>query len=86
MIRLTATGDLHVSEVTDDELAMKDAASHVLHARMRIERAVDLGQIPAWVLDECERWEKAAMSYGVVLARLATLRPPVVAAANDKLH
>lgn len=69
-----------------EDLAMKDAAEHVLHSRMRIERAVDRGQLPAWVLDECERWEKAAMSYGAVLARLASQRPPTVMPASASVH
>jgi hypothetical protein len=75
-----------VSEPSKEDMAMKDAAEHVLHARMRIERAVDQGHLPAWVLDACERWEKAAMSYGAVLAMLATQKPPVVRPATGTVH
>ena len=69
-----------------DEISMKDVAEQVLHERMRIERAVDQGQLPAWVLDACERWEKAAMGYGALLARTARALPPTVMPACGTVH
>lgn len=46
-----------------------EAARHAMEARQRIERAVNEGRLPAWVLDTCESWERAALSYGAAMAR-----------------
>tara|TARA_R110000787_G_scaffold42377_32_gene104299 strand:- start:6898 stop:7128 length:231 start_codon:yes stop_codon:yes gene_type:complete len=43
---------------------MEEAAGDVLDARRRIELAVDEGLLPTWVLEACEQWERAAMTYG----------------------
>ena len=69
-----------------DEVTLQDVSEKVLQERMRIERAVDAGQLPSWVLDVCERWEKAAMGYGALLARQASARPPTVMPASATVH
>ncbi len=48
---------------------MDEAAGSALDARRRIEKAVEIGMIPSWVLDACEQWERAALSYGAGIAR-----------------
>ena len=55
---------------------MDEAAGSALDARRRIEKAVELGLIPAWVLDACEQWERAALSYGAGIARRELHRMP----------
>jgi hypothetical protein len=45
------------------------AAEHALKARRRIERAVENGHVPVWVLDTCDAWEQAALAYGAAMAR-----------------
>jgi hypothetical protein len=50
------------------------AADSALKARQRIEAAVDAGELPVWVLDACEVWEKSALMYGAARAKLA--QPP----------
>jgi len=74
-----------VSEPKGD-VTLKDVAEQVLQERMRIERAVDAGLLPARVLESCERWEKAAMGYGALLARQAATRPPVVMPTSATVH
>jgi len=74
-----------VSEPKGD-VSLKDVSEKVLQERLRIERAVDAGLLPAWVLDTCERWEKAAMGYGALLARQASARPPVVMPTSATVH
>jgi hypothetical protein len=44
-------------------------AQRALDARRRIERAVENGRLPAWVMDACEAWERAALAYGAAMAR-----------------
>ncbi len=68
------------------DVTLKDVSEQVLQERLRIERAVDAGQLPAWVLDTCERWERAAMGYGALLARQAAARPPVVMPTSATVH
>jgi hypothetical protein len=46
------------------------AADGALRARARIEAAVDAGELPVWVLEACEAWEKSALLYGAARARL----------------
>ncbi len=46
------------------ELLLKQASDRALEARRRIEKAVDAGELPAWVLATCEQWESAAFNYG----------------------
>ncbi len=57
---------------------LDQAASSAYDARRRIEAAVALGTIPAWVLDACEQWERAALSYGSGIARreMSKFAPP----------
>ena len=69
-----------------DDVTLQDVSEKVLQERMRIERAVDAGQLPSWVLDGCERGEKAAMGYGALLARHANARPPTVMPASPTVH
>lgn len=45
------------------------AAEDALKARRRIERAVENGHVPVWVLDTCDAWEQAALAYGAAMAR-----------------
>lgn len=45
------------------------SARTALDARRRIERAIEKGHVPAWVMDACDIWERAAMAYGATLAR-----------------
>ena len=68
------------------DVTLEDVSEQVLQARMRIERAVDDGLLPVWVLDTCERWEKAAMGYGALLARRASARPPMVMPTSATVH
>ena len=49
--------------------SIDQAAQHALEARRRIERAVEDGRVPTWVLDTCEAWERAALAYGAAMAR-----------------
>jgi lysozyme family protein len=49
--------------------SIDQAARHALAARRRIERAVEDGRVPTWVLDTCEAWERAALAYGAAMAR-----------------
>lgn len=69
-----------------DDVTLQDVSEKVLQERMRIERAVDAGHLPTWVLDVCERWEKAAMGYGALLARQASARPPTLMAGSQTIH
>lgn len=68
------------------DVSLKDVSEQVLQERLRIERAVDAGHLPTWVLDTCERWEKAAMGYGALLARQAAAKPPTVMPASMTVH
>lgn len=63
--------------LTDAIPNLDDAGERALHARRRIEQAVENGQLPVWVLDACEAWEQAALAYGTALARRAS--PPASA-------
>lgn len=45
------------------------AATCALRERRRIEAAVDCGDLPAWVLESCDAWERAAMHYGAAMAK-----------------
>ena len=49
--------------------SIESAAEDALKARRRIERAVENGHVPVWVLDTCDAWEQAALAYGAALAR-----------------
>ena len=49
--------------------SVESAAEDVLKARRRIERAVENGHVPVWVLDTCDAWEQAALAYGAAMAR-----------------
>lgn len=51
---------------------MQDAAAdNALRARARIEAAVDAGELPVWVLDTCDNWERWVLMYGAARAKLA---------------
>lgn len=50
-------------------LQQDGAASCALRERRRIEAAVDNGDLPLWVLESCEAWERAAMNYGAAMAK-----------------
>ena len=64
------------------------AAEHALRARRRIERAVEDGKVPVWVLDACEAWEQAALAYGAAMARreLAVSNAAMPAPGSHSLH
>lgn len=47
------------------------AADNALRERARIEAAVDAGELPVWVLEACDNWERSALMYGAARARLA---------------
>ena len=49
--------------------SLDSAAEDALKARRRIERAVENGHVPVWVLDACDAWEQAALAYGAAMAR-----------------
>jgi hypothetical protein len=49
--------------------SIDSAAEDALKARRRIERAVENGHVPGWVLDTCDAWEQAALAYGAAMAR-----------------
>ena len=85
MISRTRKEEPDVSE-TKGDVSIKDVSEQVLQERLRIERAVDAGVLPSWVLDTCERWEKAAMGYGALLARQASARPPTVMPTCYTVH
>lgn len=61
------------------------AASDALQARSRIESAVDAGDLPRWVLDTCEVWERSSLAYGSASAQLNKL-PALALAADRRLH
>lgn len=65
---------------------LEHAASRALKARERIERAVNEGRVPAWVLDACEHWEKAAMEYGAARARDPERLDVAAAFQSQALH
>lgn len=56
-------------DAADVDLYMDGAAAAVLAVRRRIEGAVDLGELPSWVIEACEHWERAALAYGAGMAR-----------------
>ncbi len=62
------------------------AAEHALEARRRIERAVDDGSLPVWVLDTCEVWERAALEYGAAMARREGVNAPMLAPPSSTVH
>lgn len=53
------------------------AAAHALDMRRRIEAAVDCGEVPSWVLQACEIWERSALAYGAAMARRELVAPPM---------
>lgn len=62
------------------------AARHALEARRRIERAVEDGRVPAWVLDACEAWEQAALAYGAAMARRELTTSTLPRTGSQSLH
>lgn len=61
------------------------AATDALRARNRIETAVDNGELPRWVLETCEAWERSTLAYGSAVAQLA--KPAAFTlAADHRLH
>jgi hypothetical protein len=67
------------------ELLMKQASGRALEARRRIERAVDAGELPAWVLATCEQWENAAFNYGAGSA-LHRPQPMPATGQSQRVH
>lgn len=55
------------------------AADSALQARARIEAAVDAGDLPVWVLETCEMWERSALLYGAARAKLGQQAPTPLA-------
>ena len=62
------------------------AAEHALQARRRIERAVEDGRVPVWVLDTCEAWERAALAYGAAMARHQSTPSPMMLPMSSAVH
>lgn len=62
-------------DVTKQELEtlLDCAAAAALRARARIEAAVEAGELPAWLLEACNEWERAALVYGAARAQLQAL-------------
>lgn len=76
---------MNVIQVKD---MMDEAAGHALDARRRIEIAIDEGHLPAWVLDACEQWERAAMAYGagMIQREMSKSTAPVVELGSGTVH
>lgn len=74
--------------MTRDELeTLQESAAHsALSARSRIEAAVDAGELPVWVLETCELWERATLLYGATRARLSGALAVVVPAPPRGRH
>jgi hypothetical protein len=62
--------------------SIDSAAEHALKARRRIERAVENGHVPVWVLETCDAWEQAALAYGAAMARRELSPVPLKLAEN----
>jgi hypothetical protein len=62
--------------------SIDSAAEHALKARRRIERAVENGHVPVWVLETCDAWEQAALAYGAAMARRDLAPMPLKLAEN----
>lgn len=58
----------------DLETLQDTAASDALKARQRIENAVNSGELPVWVLETCEVWERSSLLYGAAMSQLRRLR------------
>jgi hypothetical protein len=72
---------------TNDSHPLIDrAAEHALEARRRIERAVEDGRVPVWVLEACEAWEQAALAYGAAMARREFKASVMVTKGSQSLH
>ena len=55
--------------------SMQDAAAQAaLRARTRIEAGVATGELPRWVLDVCNHWERSSVIYGAARAHLQLAR------------
>lgn len=66
---------------------LRDTAAHTaLAARSRIEAAVDAGELPIWVLETCESWERSSMVYGSASAHLKTAPLILLAGESTRLH
>ena len=73
-------------DAADVELYMDGAAAAVLAVRRRIEGAVDIGELPAWVIEACEHWERAALAYGAGMARRELAQLQVAPVASVLRH
>jgi hypothetical protein len=60
------------------------AADSALRARQRIEKAIDAGELPLWVMEACTVLERASMLYGVTSAQLKVSVPQVSPAQYDR--
>ncbi|HEY1076343.1 MAG TPA: hypothetical protein VGE51_06610 [Fontimonas sp.] len=68
------------------ELLLQQAADRAFEARRRIEKAVDAGELPAWVMATCEQWERAAFSYGATTVLQRPVPVAVPAPASGLVH
>jgi len=67
--------------------ALRDnAADSALKARSLIETAVDRGELPRWVLEICETWERSSLAYGSVSAQLQKAPTVLTLGADRRLH
>ena len=74
----------------DLEGVLDSAADDALKARARIEAAVEAGEVPAWVLEFCEAWERSALMYGAARAKLSggndSVPTAVTMPASSRFH
>ncbi|MFA5938526.1 MAG: hypothetical protein WC809_04145 [Sinimarinibacterium sp.] len=66
--------------------AADGAAAAALAVRRRIEGAVDIGELPVWVIEACEHWERAALVYGAAMARRELAQLQMEADASPVRH
>ncbi|MDP3857029.1 MAG: hypothetical protein Q8Q73_04610 [Stagnimonas sp.] len=68
------------------ESVRDNAANGALQARGVIEAAVDQGELPRWVLEICEAWERSSLAYGAASAQLRQAPPRLTLEASPHLH
>ncbi len=68
------------------EMLLQQAADRAFEARRRIEKAVDAGELPAWVMATCEQWERAAFSYGATTVLQRPIPTPAPVTNSALLH
>lgn len=73
-----------------DKVKLEDlrdnAASGALQARSLIEAAVNNGELPRWVLEICEAWERSSLAYGSASEQLKRAPVTFTLDADHRLH